>query len=288
MNAGPSFVPPVELGNVMEAEIVGQVVESKAAGFLPGDYVLAYGGWQEYSTAHRASLEKLDPRLAPLSTALGVLGIPGLTAYTGLLNIGQPKPGETVAVAAASGAVGGVVGQIAKLHGCRAVGIAGGERKCKFVTEELGLDACVDHRSPTFGDELKDACPNGIDVYFENVGGRVLEAVLPLLNLFGRVPVCGLVAHYNATEMPPGPNQVPQVMTTILRNRLTLRGFLVGDFASQKPAFLREMGALLREGKVKYREDIVDGLANAVRAFQGLLRGENFGKVLVRVAPESV
>ena len=157
------------------------------------------------------------------------------------------------------------------------MGIAGGEQKCKFVSEELGLDACIDHRSPRFSEELKDACPNGIDVYFENVGGKIFEAVLPLLNLFGRVPVCGLVAQYNATELPPGPNQVPLVMTTMLQNRLTLRGFLVGDFASQKPEFLREMGALLREGRVKYREDIVDGIDNAVRAFQGLLRGENFG-----------
>jgi NADPH-dependent curcumin reductase CurA len=288
MNTGPYFVPPVELGNVMEAEIVGQVVESRASGFLPGEYVLAYGGWQEYSTAHRASLEKLDRKAAPLSTALGILGVPGLAAYTGLLNIGQPKPGETVVVAAASGAVGSVVGQIAKLRGCRAVGIAGGEQKCKFVLEELGLDACIDHRSPGFSEELKDACPNGIDVYFENVGGKIFEAVLPLLNLFGRVPVCGLVAQYNTKELPPGPNQVPLAMTTILQNRLTFRGFLVGDFASQKPEFLREMGALLREGRVKYREDIVDGIDNAVRAFQGLLRGENFGKLLVRVAPEAV
>ena len=249
MNTGPYFVPPVELGNVMEAEIVGQVVESKASGFLPGDYVLAYGGWQEYSTAHRASLEKLDRKAAPLSTALGFLGVPGLAAYTGLLNIGQPKPGETVVVAAASGAVGSRSRSDRQAAGCRAVGIAGGEQKCKFVLEELGLDACIDHRSPGFSEELKDACPNGIDVYFENVGGKIFEAVLPLLNLFGRVPVCGLVAQYNTKELPPGPNQVPLAMTTILQNRLTFRGFLVGDFASQKPEFLREMGALLREGK---------------------------------------
>jgi NADPH-dependent curcumin reductase len=288
MNAGPSYAPPVEVGNVMEGGTVSQVVDSKASGFKPGDYVLAYGGWQEYSIAKPGSLQMLDPKLAPLSTALGVLGMPGMTAYTGLLNIGQPKAGETVVVAAASGAVGSVVGQIAKLKGCRAVGIAGGQRKCEFVTRELGFDACVDHRSPSFSQELSDECPQGIDVYFENVGGKVFETVLPILNLFGRVPVCGLIAHYNAAELPPGPNQVPLLMGAILRKRLTLRGFLVFDFASQQPEFLRDMGSWFREGKVKYHEDIVDGLENAPRALRGLLRGENFGKLVVRVAPEHI
>jgi NADPH-dependent curcumin reductase CurA len=212
--------------------------------------------------------------------------MPGMTAYTGLLNIGQPKPGETIVVAAASGAVGSVVGQIAKIKGARAVGIAGGRDKCDFVVRELGFDACVDHRAPDLPERLAEACPKGIDVYFENVGGAVFEAVLPLLNPFARVPVCGLIAQYNATELPPGPNRVPQLMRAVLSNRLTLRGFIVWDFAAQEPEFLRDVGAWIRDGRIKYREDIVDGLENSPRAFRGLLRGENFGKLLVRVSQE--
>jgi NADPH-dependent curcumin reductase CurA len=224
--------------------------------------------------------------MAPVSTALGVLGMPGLTAYTGLLNIGQPRSGETVVVAAASGAVGSVVGQIAKIKGCRAVGVAGSQQKCDFVRDTLGFDACVNHRSEKFAEELRAACPKGIDVYFENVGGRVLEAVVPLLNLFGRVPVCGLIAHYSAVALPQGPDHTPLLMSAILTKRLTFRGFIVIDFASQKAEFERDMAAWLREGKVKYREDIVDGLENAIGAFRGLLLGRNFGKLLVRVAQQ--
>ena len=194
MNAGPSYAAPVEIGQVMEGGTVSAVVESRSPDFAPGDIVLGYTGWQEYAVAAAGSLQKLDPARAPISTALGVMGMPGLTAYTGLLNIGQPKPGETVVVAAASGAVGSVVGQIAKIKGCRAVGIAGGKQKCDFVVNELGFDACVDRHSAPFPQDLKAACPEGVDVYFENVGGRVLNAVLPLMNRFGRVPVCGLIA----------------------------------------------------------------------------------------------
>jgi hypothetical protein len=262
---------------------VSEVVESRAADYRPGDIVLGYSGWQDYAVASPKGLRKLDPSSAPVTTALGVLGMPGLTAYTGLLNIGQPKAGETVVVAAAAGAVGSVVGQIAKLKGCRVVGIAGGTSKCEFVTTELAFDACVDHRSPRFAEELKAACPDGIDIYFENVGGKVLETVVPMLNLFGRVPVCGLIAHYNATTLPDGPDHLPLMMSATLRNRLTFRGFIVIDFAAQEPEFLREMSEWLRDGRVKYREDIIDGLENAVRAFQGLLRGENFGKLIVRL-----
>jgi NADPH-dependent curcumin reductase CurA len=284
MNAGPSYAPPVQIGEVMEGATVSEVVESKSTQWRPGDLVRSYTGWQAYALAEGSGLERIDPNMAPVSTALGVLGMPGLTAYTGLLNIGQPKAGETVVVAAASGAVGSVVGQIAKIKGCRAVGVAGSQQKCDFVRNTLGFDACVNHRSEKFAEELRAACPKGIDVYFENVGGRVLEAVVPLLNLFGRVPVCGLIAHYNAVTLPPGPDHTPLLMSAILTKRLTFRGFIVTDFASQKAEFERDMAAWLREGKVKYREDIVDGLENAVSAFRGLLLGQNFGKLLVRVA----
>jgi NADPH-dependent curcumin reductase CurA len=211
--------------------------------------------------------------------------MPGMTAYCGLLEIGKPRPGETVVVAAASGAVGSVVGQIAKIKGARAVGIAGGPDKCRYVVEELGFDACVDHRSSDFSTRLAAACRKGIDVYFENVGGTVFETVFPLLNPFARVPVCGLIAHYNATSVTFGPILLPQMMRAILVKRLTIRGFIVTDFAAQEPDFRRDVTKWLKEGRIKYREDIVDGLAQAPRAFVGLLRGENFGKLLVRVAP---
>ena len=286
MNAGPSYAAPVEVGQVMEGGTVSAVMESRSPDFALGDIVLGYTGWQEYAVAAATSLEKLDPGRAPVSTALGVLGMPGLTAYTGLLNIGQPKPGETVVVAAASGAVGSVVGQIAKIKGCRAVGIAGGTRKCDFVVNELGFDACVDHHSPPLPRNLKEACPKGVDVYFENVGGRVLNAVLPLMNPFGRVPVCGLIAQYNLTELPREIDRVPALMGAILVKRLTFRGFIVSDFAAQRGDFERDMTQWLRTGKVKYREDVVEGLENAVAAFQGLLKGRNFGKLLVRLAPD--
>jgi NADPH-dependent curcumin reductase CurA len=284
MNAGPSYAPPVQIGEVMEGATVSEVVESKSAQWRPGDVLRSYTGWQAYALAEGSGLERIDPHVAPVSTALGVLGMPGLTAYTGLLNIGQPKAGETVVVAAASGAVGSVVGQIAKIKGCRAVGVAGSQQKCDFVRDTLGFDACVNHRSEKFAEELRAACPTGIDVYFENVGGRVLGAVVPLLNLFGRVPVCGLIAHYSAVALPQGPDRTPLLMSAMLTKRLTFRGFIVIDFASQKAEFERDMAAWLREGRVKYREDIVDGLENAVGAFRGLLVGQNFGKLLVRVA----
>ena len=286
MSAARSYAPPVEVGDVMVGGAVSEVIESQHADFRPGDLVEGRTGWQDYALSDGKGLRKVDPSLAPISTALGVLGMPGMTAYTGLLNIGKPRPGETVAVAAASGAVGSAVGQIAKIKGCHVVGIAGGARKCDYVRHELGFDACVDHRAPDFPSRLAEACPKGIDVYFENVGGAVFEAVLPLLNPFARVPVCGLIAHYNDTELPPGPNKLPLLMRAVLSNRLTLRGFIVGDFADQQAEFLREMGAWVREGRVRYREDIVEGLENAPRAFIGLLRGENFGKLVVRVAPD--
>jgi NADPH-dependent curcumin reductase CurA len=286
MSAGPSYAAATEVGDVMPGATVCRVEVSQIAQFRVGDLVDAYVGWREYAISDGRGVRKLDPSLAPISTALGVLGMPGLTAWAGLMNIGQPKPGETVVVAAASGAVGSVVGQLAKIKGCRVVGIAGGERKCRYVLDELGFDACIDHRAANFAEALKEACPKGIDIDFENVGGPVFDAVLPLLNTFARVPVCGLIAHYNATELPTGVDRVPLLLRQILVKRLTLRGFIVFDFANQHPDFLAEVGPLVQSGHIKYREDIVDGLENAPRAFIGLLRGENFGKMLVRVSKE--
>ena len=284
MNAGKSYAPPVEIDEVMGGGTVGQVIESKNSEFRAGDFVFGYGGWQEFWLKQGKELKKVDSQIAPISTATGVLGMPGVTAYTGLLNIGQPKKGETVVVAAASGAVGSVVGQIAHIKGARAVGIAGSEEKCKFVTEELGFDACVNHNSPDFAEALKNACLDGIDVYFENVSGKVFETVMPLLNDFARIPVCGLIALYNATELPPGPNLTPLLMRDILVKRLTFRGFIVWDFAAQEKEALTELAKWIKEGKLHYREDIVDGLENAPEAFMGLLEGKNFGKLVVQVS----
>ncbi len=286
MDAGASYVQPVEVGEVMGGSAVCAVVKSNLPRYKAGDIVVAGTGWQEYSLSDGEGVQTVDPALGPISYALGVLGMPGLTAYTGLLNIGKPQPGETLVVAAASGAVGSVVGQIAKVKGCRVIGIAGGEQKCRFVKEELGFDGCLDHRQPNLAERLQAACPNGIDIYFENVGGAVFDAVLPLLNNFARIPVCGLIAHYNATELPPGPDRVPLLMRNILAKRLTFRGFLVFDYGSQFGEFITDMSGWLRDGRVKYREDITDGLENAPRELVGLLKGENFGKKIIRVSPD--
>jgi NADPH-dependent curcumin reductase CurA len=279
MSAAKSYAKPAAVGQPMVGGTVGQIVKSRNPQYPVGDIVLGYGGWQDYALSNGAGLRKLDPAAAPISTALGVLGMPGMTAYVGLTEIGQPKPGETVVVAAASGAVGSVVGQIAKIKGCRAVGIAGGAEKCRFVVDALGFDACVDHRAPDLAKQLQAACPAGIDVYFENVGGAVQQAVWPLLNDFARIPVCGLIAQYNATTSMPGPD-----MFSVLRKRLLLRGFIYSDFAAKLGDFLRDAGEWVRTGRLKYREDIVEGLENAPAAFLGLLQGKNFGKMLVKMA----
>ena len=284
MNDSKSYADPVKINEVMTGGTVGQVLKSRSTNFQQGDIVYGYGGWQDYWASEGKALRKIDSELAPISTATGVLGMPGVTAYTGFLNIGQPKKGETVVVAAASGAVGSVVGQIALIKGARAVGIAGSEEKCKFVTEEFGFDACVNHNSPDFAEALKNACPDGIDVYFENVSGKVFETVMPLLNDFARIPVCGLIALYNATELPPGPNLTPLLMRDILVKRLTFRGFIVWDFAAQEKEALTELAKWIKEGKLHYREDIVDGLEKAPEAFMGLLEGKNFGKLVVQVS----
>ncbi|MBS4083419.1 MAG: NADP-dependent oxidoreductase [Rhizobiales bacterium] len=284
MSAAKSYAKPVEIGQPMVAGTVSEVVKSKRPDYAPGDIVLSYTGWMDYAVSNGSDLRKLDPKQAPVQTALGVLGMPGMTAYLGMKNIGMPKEGETVVVAAASGPVGSFVGQYAKIKGCRAVGVAGGADKCRYVVEELGFDACVDHRDPDLPQKLAAACPKGIDVYFENVGGKVFDAVFPLLNQFGRMPVCGIVSHYNDTVLPPGPDRTGMLLGGILRRSLTLRGFIVWDFAAQAPDFYREAGQWVREGRIKYREDVVNGLENAPEAFMGLLKGKNFGKLLVKIA----
>ena len=286
MNAGKSYAPPVEVGAVMAGGTITEVMKSNNPKFQPGDVLVGWTGWQEYAIADGRGMRKIDPSAAPISTGVGVLGMPGMTAFVGMRNIGKPKPGETVVVAAASGAVGSLVGQIAKIEGCRAVGIAGGPGKCRHVVEDLGFDACVDHRSPTFAADLQAACPKGIDVYFENVGGAVWSAVWPLLNPFARVPVCGLIANYNDVAPPAGPDMTPVMMRAVLTNRLTLRGFIVSDFQDQQRDFLETVGSWLREGKIKYREDVVEGLEKAPEALIGLLKGRNFGKLLVRVGAD--
>lgn len=283
MSAAKSYAEPVAIGDTMVGATVAEVAASNHPDYRVGEWVVGFGGWQDFYTAAGEGLRKLDPEAAPVTTALGVLGMPGMTAYTGLLNIGQPKAGETVVVAAAAGPVGSLVGQIAKRKGARAVGIAGGPEKCAYLRETLGFDVALDHRAEDFPDALAAACPDGIDVYFENVGGAVFDAVLPLLNTFARIPVCGLVSGYSATELPPGPDRIPLLMRAILSKRLHVQGFIVWDFAAQERDFLAEVGGWLRDGLIVHREDIVDGLENAPDAFAGLLKGRNFGKLLVRL-----
>jgi hypothetical protein len=286
MNAGPSYAKGVDLGGVMVGRTVSQIVESNVEGFEAGDFALTGNGWQEYALSDGRGVRKLDPAEAPISTALGVLGMPGMTAYVGLLHHGKVQGGESVVVSAASGAVGAVVGQIAKIKGCRVVGIAGAREKCDYVVDELGFNACVSHKSDDLAEDLAAACPDGVDVYFENVGGKVFEAVLPLLNDFARIPVCGRIATYNDTEPPPGPNRVPELMGLTLVRRLTFRGFLVFDHVDLEPDFLRDVGRWVRSGQVRYKEHVVAGLENAVDAFLGLFSGRNFGKLLIRVGDD--
>ena len=280
MNEGRSYTGGMNpaLGDVMVGGTVSEVVESHHPAYRVGELVVGFNGWQHYGISDGAGLRTLDPAAAPPSTALGVLGMPGMTAYVGLLDIGRPQPGETVVVSAASGAVGSVVGQLAKIKGCRAVGVAGSAAKCDYVVRELGLDACVNYRDSDFLERLEAACPKGIDVYFENVGGAVLAAVLRLLNVRARIPLCGLIAQYNATGPVSGPDWRP-----LLTGRVLVQGFIVSDHQSRLADFLADCGRWYREGRLKYREDIVQGLAAAPRAFIGLLRGENFGKLVVKL-----
>lgn len=285
MNDAKSYAEPVAIGEVMTGQVVAQVVSSKLTGYTAGDYVLSGSGWQDYALSDGTDTLNLGAEPENPSWALGVLGMPGYTAYAGLLKIGEPKPGDTVVVAAASGPVGATVGQIAKLKGCRVVGIAGTESKCKHVKQTLGFDQCIDHRADNLAEQLKDACPDGIDVYFENVGGKVLYAVLPLLNEFARVPVCGVVSWYNLKGLPEGPDFGPAIMGTILRMKVKVQGFIIYDSFPQSTykEFSSAMRGWLSEGTIRYKEHRVIGLENAPAALNDLLVGKNFGKMVVEV-----
>jgi NADPH-dependent curcumin reductase len=278
MNDDRSYAAKVEIGQVMTGETVGEIVQSRNPLLAVGDTVVGRAGWQRYAVTDGRDLRKVDAALVPISTYLGCVGMPGVTAWIGLYDIGQPKPGETIVVAAASGAVGSVVGQLAKLKGCYTVGIAGGKEKCDFVVETLGFDACIDHRAGDFPAALAAATPKGIDVYFENVGGAILDAVLTRCNPFARIPLCGMISQYNAVDRYGVKNLMAAVGM-----RIKLQGFIVSDHLDRWPAALGELAQGVREGKIKYRETVTQGLENAPSAFIGLLKGENFGKQLVKV-----
>lgn len=289
MSDAKSYAEPVAIGEPMVGGTVSRVQASNHSDYRVGDWVLSYNGWQDYAVSDGQGLIKLNPEQVPPSYALGVLGMPGFTAYMGLLDIGKPQAGETLVVAAATGPVGATVAQIGKLKGCRVVAVAGGEEKCRYALETLGVDACLDHKADDFAEQLAAACPDGIDIYFENVGGKVLDAVLPLLNTGARIPVCGLVSQYNATSLPNGPDRLGQLMGTILVKRLTVKGFIIfDDYAHRYDEFARDMSQWLSDGNIHYREQIVDGLENAPEAFIGLLQGQNFGKLVVRVGDDEL
>lgn len=294
MDASKSYAAAVEIGEAMEGGCVGEVIASNNDKFKVGDFVQDRFGWQTHAVSDGTGVRKLDPAIAPLSTSLGVLGMPGITAYVGLNTHGRPKAGETLVVAAATGAVGSLVGQLAKAQGLRVVSVAGGAEKCAFAVDELGFDACLDHAAAADAAELRDqlaeVCPDGIDIYFENVGGKTLEAVVPLMNVHGRIPVCGMISWYNAgglgSGVVDGPNLLPKIWRTILVNRISVRGFIITDHFDQFPQFLHDVAPLVAEGKVKYRETIADGLAKAPEAFMKLLEGGNFGKQLVAISED--
>ncbi|MBR9858527.1 MAG: NADP-dependent oxidoreductase [Gammaproteobacteria bacterium] len=289
MSDAESYAEPMAIGETMFGGTVSRVQVSNHSDYQVGDWVMSYSGWQDYALSDGQGLIKLDPAQVPPSYALGVNGMPGFTAYMGLLDIGKPQPGETIVVAAATGPVGATVAQIGKLKGCRVVAVAGGEEKCRYALDTLGVDACIDHKADDFADQLAAACPDGIDIYFENVGGKVLDAVLPLLNTSARIPVCGLISQYNATGLPNGPDRLGQLMGTILVKRLTVKGFIIfDDYAHRYNEFAQDMSQWLSDGKIHYREQMVDGLENAPQAFIGLLQGQNFGKLVVRVGDDEL
>ncbi|GAB2508534.1 NADP-dependent oxidoreductase [Microbulbifer agarilyticus] len=289
MSDAKSYADPVAIDEVMVGGSICRVEESKHTGFAKGDLVVAFGGWQDYSLSDGEGVIKLDSAMPNPSYGLGVLGMPGLTAYMGLMDIGQPKAGETLVVAAATGAVGSLVGQIGKIQGCKVVGIAGSQEKCDYALSELGFDACLNHHADDLGEQLGKACPAGIDVYYENVGGKVFDAVLPLLNPKARIPLCGLIAQYNATDLPPGPDRMPMLMGNLLVKRAKMQGFIVfDDYGHRYEEFQQAMVPWLMSGEIKYKEDKVTGLENAVAAFIGLLQGENFGKLVVEVGPDQL
>lgn len=284
MSDAKSYADPVALNAVMVGGTVCQVEVSHHPDFAVGEWVLAYTGWQRYAISNGDGLLKLGTQPTHPSFALGIMGMPGFTAYMGLLDIGQPKAGETIVAAAATGPVGATVGQIGKIKGCRVVGVAGGEDKCRHAVDVLGFDACIDHKADDFAEQLAQACPKGIDVYFENVGGKVFDAVMPLLNTKARIPLCGLVSQYNATALPEGPDRLSSLMGMLLVKRIKMQGFIIfDDYGHRYNEFAQDMSQWLAEGKMQYREQIVQGLAQAPTAFMGLLEGKNFGKLVIEV-----
>ena len=282
MRDAPSYAPSWEVGETMQGAAVGRVVRSAHADFADGDLVSSNRGWREYFTAAGGTLGRIDPEIAPPSYHLGVLGMPGLTAYAGVLDVGGAKDGETVFVSGAAGAVGSVAGQVAKVTGCRVVGSAGSDEKVRWLLDDLGFDAAFNYRDGDLEGALASAAPEGVDVYFDNVGGEHLQAAISQMNPLGRIAACGSVSRYNAIEPEPGPNN----LGLIVGSRITIRGFLVSDFAHRRPAFLADMRRWLAEGAVRYRETVVDGIEHAPRAFIGLFHGDNVGKMVVRLAEE--
>jgi len=283
MDPGRSYLAKIQPGDPMIGGTVGEVMQSDNPKFPVGSYVVGNLGWRGYGVTDGTGLVQIDPRIAPLSTWLGVLGMPGVTAHYGLMQIGKPKEGETVVVSAASGAVGGTVGQIAKIKGCRVVGIAGGKAKCDYVVNELGFDSCIDYKAPDMEAAFRDATPKRVDVYFENVGGKIMEMVFGRLNTFARVPLCGIISQYNLTE-PEGFTG----MRHMLVNRATVTGFIISDHMPYWPGAIQEMAGWIKAGKLKYKEDIAEGLEAAPAAFVGMLAGKNFGKQLVRIGPDKL
>ncbi len=283
MSSQKSYVPPFEVGKPISGGVISEVVETDGTSFNKGDFVLGNLDWKTYQTVSEDQIRKVDPDLAPITTYLGTLGMTGLTAYFGLLDIGQPQPGETVVVSGAAGAVGSLVGQIAKLKGARAVGIAGTEEKKRYLIDELGFDAVVNYKDDNFSDQLKEACPNGVDVYFDNVGGTVSDNVLKLINHGARIPLCGQISLYNLTKTDTG----PRIQSQLLINSATIKGFIVSDYAKRFEEGMKDLGQWLQEGKIKYQETIEEGFDNIPQAFLGLFEGKNIGKYLVKVAEPS-
>ncbi len=283
MNDRKSYVSPFQVGQALEGGAVGQVVKSNHPGFAEGQYVSSFQGWREYFVSGGERVSKIDPALAPISAYLGILGIPGFTGWYGLKEIGKPQAGETLVVSGAAGATGSLVGQIGKILGCRVVGSAGSDAKCSYLTGELDFDAAINYK--TAGDlysALREACPKGIDIYFENVGGPMLDAVLRLINPFSRIPLCGMISQYNLAAPEPG----PRFLVSMIPNRTLMQAFIIGDHMDRLLEFIREVGGWLKAGRLKYQETVVEGIENAPRAFLGLLRGENLGKMLVRLGPD--
>ena len=283
MSDAPSYTPSAEIGDVMTGGTVGRIVASSSGDFATGEIVQGQLGWQDYAVSNGANLRKLDPSQAPISTALGILGMPGLTAYFGLFEVCRPKPGDTVVVSAASGAVGAVVGQLAKMAGCRVVGTAGTQQKIDYITGELGFDAGINYKTENVRARLEEACPDGVDVYFDNVGGFVTDAVMEVLAYRARIAICGQISQYNLET----PDNGPRNLRNLLTRQATIEGFIVGRFADRNEEALRRLTRWVSDGMLKYKEDVVDGLQNAPRAFMGLMRGENFGKQLIRISEDS-